>query len=534
MGPTVMALMISAPTQLAAVAGVELSGGYDSTVANFTLSPPQWGDGPILRTAVDIQVGHRTETLQQTLRARGEMYYAGGDGRSIDNANFTALTRYNLRWVPDDDWRFEVNGGYNVGAAAMLVQGGAATRGTPFQYGTYGEYLALAQITRTFRDRYRIQPFGGVNGRHTIDVPPGTPRGDMISYRAGISSTADVGDTNTFGAAVNGERLGMAGLGDWIHRVTVFGLWRHAWTDTFGTGISAGADLIQDQTDPLRERWNAGPYGNLVITKVVPEARLAFTLAGRYEFTTVNSVACGGALLANGTCPPDQVIAGGVGRVGGGTFQFAWRPLEDGRLTLVGITTADYGVTENHVRSGGRVLPETHAVGNMNFTASLNARWVLARTISAFARYTFLFQHVEEPATLQDVRRHLLLAGITISFTAGEADYLDGVIPWQEAEVTNAIRGAAASAPSADAVAAENAASGEEPGVLDDPLDPADRPAPPPPRRQGDPEPELYPVGDPRRAAPAPTGAAPTGSNNPQQSPSAPARPREGTEGPNG
>ena len=85
-----------------------------------------------------------------------------------------------------------------------------------------GEYLALAQVTRTFRDRYRIQPFGGVHGRPTIDVPPGTPRGDMISYRAGVSSTADVGDRDTFGAAVNGERLGMAGLlcriGRWCRR----------------------------------------------------------------------------------------------------------------------------------------------------------------------------------------------------------------------------------------------------------------------------------------------------------------------------
>jgi hypothetical protein len=532
MGLTTMALLVSAPMQFAAAAGVELSGGYDSTVPNFTLSPPQWVDGGILRTAVDIQAGHRTVTLQQILRVRGEMFYAGGDGRSLDDANLMALTRYNLRWAPDDDWRFDVNAGYNIGLASMLVQGGAAIRGTPFQYGTFGEYLALAQVTRTFQDRYRLMPFGGVNGRHTVDAPPGTPRGDMITYRAGISSTVDVGDRDTFGVALNGERLGMAGLGDWIHRVTVFGLWRHAWTDTFGTGVSGGIDTLQDQTDPLRERWNVGPYATLVLTQVVPEARLAFTLAGRYEFTTVNSVACGGPLRADGTCPPDQVIAGGVGRVGGGTIQFIWRPLEEGHLTVAGIATADYGITENFVRAMGRVLPQTRPVGNMNVTASLNARWTFNRMLSAFARYTFLFQHVEEPVTFQDVRRHLILAGVTVSFAAGEADYLDGVLPWQEAEIAHAIRGAVASAPGAEAVAEERSAAGEDPGVLDDPLDPGDRPPPRPLRRPGEPDPEPHPIGDPRRSTNAPTGVTSSGSNSSQ--PQAPVRPREGSEGPNG
>lgn len=556
MGPTVMALVISAPMQLAAAAGVELSGGYDSTVANFQLSPPQWGDGAVMRAAVSIQAGHRTETLRQTLRVQGELYYAGGDGRSLgDINNYTALSRYNLLWTPTDDWQISADLGGNIGLGSLMVQGSSSTPGTNFQYGTFAEYLARAQVTRTFRDRYRVSPFGGVNGRQTIDIPPNTPRGDMITYRAGVNASADVGDTNTFGAALSGERIGMAGLGDWLHRVTAFGLWRHAWTDTFNTGLSAGVDVLQDQNDQNRERWNPGPYANVTLTKSIPEARLAFTLAGRYELTSVNSVQCNGRYVPDrngqrsyqlwlderGVCLPRQVIAGGVGRVGGATFQFAWRPLEEGRLTVVGIAAADYGVTENPVfepdpENPGSRRPTggVHPVGNMNITASLNARWIVARTVSVFARYTFLFQHVEEPATLQDVRRHLLLAGVTISLTAGEADYLDGVIPWQEAEVTNAIRGAAASAPSADAVAAENAASGEDPGVLDDPLDPADRPLPPPPRRQGDPEPELYPVGDPRRTTPAPTGPTPSGSNNPQQSPSAPARPREGTEGPTG
>lgn len=540
MGPTVMALVISAPLQLAAAAGVEVSGGYDSTVANFTLTPPQWGDGGILRTAVDVQVGHRTESVQQTLRARGEMFYAGGDGRSLDDANLTALTRYNLRWSPDDEWRVEVNGGYNIGLASMLVQGGAATRGTPFQYGTFGEYAASAQLVRAFRDRYRLQPFFGVNGRHTVEVPPGTPRGDMIVLRAGLVGSADVGDRDTLGVALNTERLGMAGLGDWIQRVTPFATWRHAWSDTFGSGVSAGADFIQDQTDPLRNRWNVGPYVNLVLTRVVPDARLAFTLAGRYEFTSVNSVACGGALRPDGLCPPDQAIAGGVGRVGGGTLQFAWRPLEDGQLTVVGIATADYGVTQNFVRAGDRVLPQTRDVGNMNVTASVNLRWVFTRQISAFARYTFLFQHVEEPVTMQDIRRHLLLAGVTFSLTAGEADYLDGVVPFQEAEIMHAIRAAAAAAPSAEAVAAEQSAAGQDEGVLADPLDPAARPVAPPPLRPGEPEPrpEPYPVGDPRRVPPAtgpatpPTSAPAAAPAGPTPSPTTP--PRDRTEGPTG
>src|SRR5262245_53385160 len=62
--PTAMALVMAAPAQLAAVAGVELSGGYDSTVLNPTTQV--FGDGGLFRLAVDTQVGHRTETLRQT------------------------------------------------------------------------------------------------------------------------------------------------------------------------------------------------------------------------------------------------------------------------------------------------------------------------------------------------------------------------------------------------------------------------------------------------------------------------------------
>ena len=198
-------------------------------------------------------------------------------------------------------------------------------------------------------------------------------------------------------------------------------------------------------------------------------------------------------------------------------------------LTIVGIATADYGVTQNFVRALDRVLPQTRDVGNMNVTASLNARWVLSRQLSAFARYTFLFQHVEEPVTMQDIGRHLLLAGVTLSLTAGEADYLDGVVPFQEAEIMHAIRGATAAAPGAEAVAAEQSAAGEDEGVLDDPLDPTERPIAPPPRSPGEPEPrvEPYPPGDPRRQAPTPPAPAAPAAPNP--SPTTP--PRERTEG---
>jgi len=532
----VMALVVSAPAHFAAAAGVELSGGYDSTVLNALTF--DFGDGGILRMALDVQVGHRTATLRHTLRTRGEFYFAGGEGRSIDYANLNSLNRYSLQWDPSDDWRATVEAGYNIGQAALMFQGvGDPT--ASFRRGIFGEYNLLGRVTRTFVDRYRASLFGGVNGRHTVEVPAGTPRGDMIIYRLGVEGSADIGERDTVGLTFNAQRLGMAGLGDWIHRLTAFGSWRHAWTDTFGTGVSLGADFIQDQNDPLREAWNAGPYANLTMTKVFPEQRLAFTVAGRYEFQAVNTVRCGGALRPDGLCPPEFVIAGGAGRVGGGTFQFAWRPREDGNLTITGIATADYGLTENPVLVTDpvtlrpRTNGQTREVANMNVTAVLNARWVFSRSISAFARYTFLYQHVEEPQWFPDIRRHLVLAGVTISVSAGEADYLDGVIPFAEAEVMGAIRNAAASAPGAAEVAAEQGPTGDEPGVLDDPLDPADRPAPPPPRAPGSPAPEDEETAATRGRPPhAPTPPPAPASNRPQPQP--PRERREGPEGSNG
>jgi hypothetical protein len=521
----VMALVVSAPLQLAAAAGVEVSGGYDSTVLNALTF--NFGDGGILRTALDLQVGHRTDTLRQTLRARGEFYFAGGEGRSIDYANLNSLNRYSLQWDPNDDWRFAVDAGYNIGQSPLMFQGvGDPT--ASFRRGIFGEYNALGRLTRTFIDRYRVSLYGGVNGRHTVEVPEGTPRGDMIVYRLGVDGSADIGERDTVGLAFVGQRLGMAGLGDWVDRVTAFGTWRHAWTDSFNSGVSLGADFMQDQTDPTRQAWNSGPYANLTATKVFVEQRLAFTVAGRYEFQAVNTVRCGGALRPDGLCPPELVIAGGAGRVGGGTFQFAWRPREDGNLTITGIATADYGLTRNVVLATVTTATGTREVANMNVTAVLNARWAFSRHLSAFARYTFLFQHVEEPQWFPDIRRHVILAGVTVSLTAGEADYLDGVIPFTEAEVTGAIRNAVSSAPGAAEVAAEQSASGEENGVLEDPLDPGDRPAPPPLRRPGDPEEEPTP-GAPARPTTAPTGATPGGSNAP---PSTPPRDRpEGSKG---
>ena len=434
----VMALVVSAPLQLAAAAGVELSGGYDSTVLDpFSF---EFGDGGILRTALDIQVGHRTETLRHTLRLRGEFYFAGGERRSLGDANINSLNRYSLQWDPSDNWRATVEAGYNIGQSALMTQG-TITPGAQFARGIFGEYNLLARATRTFDDRYRVSLFGGVNGRHTVEVPEGTPDGSMILYRLGVEGSADLGERDTVGATFNAQRIGMAGLGDWIHRLTAFGSWRHAWTDTFGSGLSLGADFMQDQNDLLRETWNAGPYVNATATKVFPEQRLAFTVAGRYEFSVVNPVRCTtGAAMG---CADGVVVSGGVGRVGGGTFQFAWRPRDDGNLTITGIATADYGLTEHSVRATATTPSGTREVGNMNVTATLNARWVFSRSLSAFARYTFLFQHVEEPTWFPDIRRHVVLAGITLSVTAGEADYLDGVIPFTEAEVTSAIRNAA-------------------------------------------------------------------------------------------
>ena len=82
---TAIALLAVVPMQLAAAAGVELAGGYDSTVLDQRTL--YFGDGVISRAAVDLQFGHRTETFRQLLRTRGEFYFTSGEGRDVSQSD---------------------------------------------------------------------------------------------------------------------------------------------------------------------------------------------------------------------------------------------------------------------------------------------------------------------------------------------------------------------------------------------------------------------------------------------------------------
>ncbi len=464
MVPTALALVVSAPLQLAAAAGVELSGGYDSTVLNpLTLS---FGDGGILRTAVDVQVGHRTETLRHTLRARGEFYFLGGEGRGVDQGDLTSLNRYSLVWEPSERWRVSLDAGYNVGQSALLFQRTFDPAASFFR-GVFGEYMVNGTLTRALGDNARLVWSSGLTGRHTISIPAGAPRADQAVVTTGLMGSGEVGESNTFGATSNVQAMQIVGLGDWLLRSTTFATWRHTWSEHANSSLSAGLDLLQDQNDATRSTWMPGPYVSATWQQVFPDANLAVMLRAHYEFTTVNSVRCA-ALTAQGTCPPGQVIAGGAGRVGGGGLQMLWKPFE-ANLVFSGEAGGDYGVTVNitpEAAAAGRT--DTQDVANANFTASAGARWIFTRGVSAFARYTFLYQHVEQPAWFPDIVRHVAMVGVSFLVFAGDAEELFGVMPLEESEAAQAIRSASQSSGDAEPADGDRVSDGVGDGVLDD------------------------------------------------------------------
>lgn len=492
MVPIALALILAAPMQLAAAAGVEVSGGYDSTVINQLDLRNAFGNGGIMRLAIDIQAGHRTDTLRQVLRTRGEMFFESGTGLPLSQPNLTSLNRYTLTWQPDDSWQVMADAGYNVGQSSLLLQRTGDTA-LAFLRGVYGQYTGNLSATRAFGDNARLATRLGVNGRHAIDIPEGVPRGDTTALLAGTTASFEVGERNTFGATANLEALHLDGLDGWLGRVTGFGTWNHAWTETFGTTASLGVDIVQDQTDVTRSRWLPGPYAGLGATKVFPDQNLAFTLQGRYEVAMVNGVRCGEefvpdsmnrmtrvALLPDGSCRPEYVIAGGAGRIAGLTFQALWRPFER-NLVFTGLVTADHGVTQNYVQTTPGVPPmsgQTHSVGNSNVTALLGARWVVSNGLSVFLRYTFLFQHVDEPVWYPDIRRHVVMLGVTLMTSAGDVNQLDALIPVEEADTAAAIRSAAASS-GGSAASEGGAVNAAGDGVLDDPLSATDGPPTP-------------------------------------------------------
>ncbi len=481
--PTAIALVVSAPLQLAAAAGVELTGGLDTTVANSTTrcryeqdyTGPCFGDGGILRTAIDIQVGHHTETLRQTLRTRGEFYYVGGEGRPIDKGNVLSLNRYTLVWEPSDRWRVALDGSYNVGRGVLLAQN-SLTLSTAFLDTWFGEYGAHGSVTRGITENARVVLNAGLDGRQSLSVPEGTPRADQIQITGGLNGSFEIGERDTLGVTGAYQALQITGLGDWIMRVTPFVTWRHGWSEHVATTLSGGLDMMQDQTDETRARWNSGPYGSVTYQQTIPEANLGIILRGGYQFTTVNAVRCDGALDATGRCPLRQVIAGGAGRVASAAVLLLWRPF-DQNLVFQGTLGGDYGISENFVAlpRGSTATPSTHDVANSNFSAVAGARWIITRGISAFVRYTFLYQHVDEPAGNPDVVRHVALGGVTFSVFGGDAEELLGVTPLEESNTAQAIRGATGG-PSTTSEGGDR--SGDDgPSVTDDGFGANDEPA---------------------------------------------------------
>jgi hypothetical protein len=200
---------------------------------------------------------------------------------------------------------------------------------------------------------------------------------------------------------------------------------------------------------------------------VFPDQNLAIALRGRYEFTAVNAVRCAVAPNSSGGCPDGQQIAGGAGRVLGGVLQLLWHS-EDQHKILTAEVATDYGVTTNLVPAQRGVAASSQDVGNSNFRAMINGRWIVSRGFSAFARYTYMQQFNDPPGWPLEFIRHVILLGFTVSATAGEANFLDGVVPQEEFATAAAIREAGAHS-SQQSEGSEESNDSQEASPLDEP-----------------------------------------------------------------
>lgn len=448
-----LALIVTVPMQFSGAAGVEVAGGYDSTVLNQTTN--QYNAGAIARLAVDIQAGHRTETFQHTLRTRGEFYYPSGEGRDLGSSDLTLINRYRLLWEPTDNWRISGEGFYNLGQNALLL-GRTGSTDLVFQRGVFGEYGGQVDVARQFGETWRAVLSFGVQGRHVIDQPPDFPRNNTQQWFALLSVDKDLTENDVLGVAVRGEYFLVDGFLDWIGRATAYATYRRSWSENVTTQLSAGLDLLQDQNDP--SQWNAGPYVNAGYAQLFPDANMALTVNAGYEFALVTSARCNtlelrrrfrDGRIPDGTpCPPELVTFGGTGRVASAAVQWIWHPREQD-LVFSASVQGDYGITANNTPTNPGVA--TDAV-MANLVTTLNARYVLTRGVSFFANYSFFYQYLDDVAAprlrrpdgdailMNNFFRHVVLAGITLSVSGGDGPQLDGVVPLTEVEALQNFR----------------------------------------------------------------------------------------------
>ena len=424
----ILAMLVATPMQLAAAAGIELAGGYDSTVLNQqTLA---FGDGALGRGAVDLQIGHRTEHVRQLLRTRGEYYFTDGEGKSLDQGDFTSFTRYALHIEPSDEWEIEGNASYTVGQAAYLL-GLGASPDLYFQRGLFGEYNGAVQVHHDFSDTWRGTVMGGVMGRHAIELPPGLARENMLTFLGVLEAAHDFSEANIGLAAGRLEYFLIDGYFNWVARVTGYVGWRHNFGENSTLTLLGGADALEDQNDP--SQFFVGPYGNVTFATAVPEDHFAFGIGACSEYAVVSTTRCGVPVMGGGACPQSQVLAGGTGRVWGAMLAGVWRP-GGGKFSMSGDVVVDYGTTSNADDSPGAAPGAVHDVAQINISALANFRWIFNPNVSVFARYNFLYSDIDAviPGSITQLVRHVAMAGVTFALGTEDDGVTEPLIPFAE------------------------------------------------------------------------------------------------------
>lgn len=437
---TAIALLAVIPMQLAAAAGVELAGGYDSTVLDQrTLF---FGDGVISRAAVDLQFGHRTETFRQLLRTRGEFYFTSGEGRDISQSDLVSLTRYSLRWDSDDDrWGLEGDASYVLGRTSLLL-GRAQSPDLVFQRGLYGEVNGHLDLTRRFGERTRLTLSTIALDRHAVEIPTNAARNNLSSI-AGLATLAqDIGEKDTLEISGRGEGFSIDGVANWVARITAYGGWRRRWSENFATFVLGGVDTLQDQND--RTDFLVGPYAHAGFGWAHPEDGIAMSLDARYEYAIVASTRCNIAVPAGQPCPPTQVVAGGVGRVAGTAFNFLFRAPDSPWAVTAGLQ-GDYGVTENYDLRPGRPPNSIREIENINFNAGAGLRWSPSRRFGMFVRYDFFwsFLTADVPGAISEFVRHVAMLGVAVSTSVGDGP-TEPLVAFEELDAFAAVRAAGA------------------------------------------------------------------------------------------
>ncbi|MDB4930870.1 MAG: hypothetical protein JWM10_3354 [Myxococcaceae bacterium] len=456
-----LALVVAVPMQLAAAAGVELAGGYDSTVLNqSTLS---YGDGLLTRGAVDLQLGHRSETVRQLLRTRGEYYFTQGEGRSFDEGDFVSLTRYALHIEPSDDWLVEGDASYSLGQSSLLLGRG----GSPFlsfQRGIFGEYPAQLRGQHNFGETWRGSLLGGVLGRHAVDIPVGLARNNMLTFVSALEAAHDFDDNNVGIAAARGEYFLIDGYANWVPRILGYAGLRHFFGEHTTLTVLGGVDSLADQNDV--SKFFVGPYANVALSFVLPEEHFTFGVGTRYEYAIIGTTNCARPVPAGGLCATSDVVAGGTGRVWGGNLSALWRPGE-GVVSFTADVTVDYGTSENADTTPGARRGATREVASVNLSALAGARFIIGRQLSFFARYNFLYSDIDAviPGVITEIVRHVGMVGVTFALGSEDDGVTEPLIPYEELEALQDAR-AAGNAPTTPGVS-----GGDDAALTADPFD---------------------------------------------------------------